>query len=415
MKDLCANVLSDKFLVIRFCKLLRAWFYSVTMVYLFTVSIVEASSTPSGKLNFHANLCQKPEKSSPTAHLAFVGDLLMHQPVQEKGYRLRDFSPLWRSWFKYFERADVLYANLELPSARGLDKNGVQRPDPGPVFDKEVHTTFPTFNIHPLFLESLKKSHFDILSFANNHTLDRGPLGIDLTIRELDQVGLPAIGVREANGEWRSYQVFEVGSMKLAYLACTMVLNSPDRQNRVLHCRRDWDYVSKLVAWLSVHTDGVIVTPHWGEENMQQASAEQKKLAQALVDSGAFLVVGAHPHVLQPLERLVSRRTGKSALVAYSLGNFLGFNPRPEQKASMILWAYVQKGADGKAQVTGFQYLSAFIRNRTGNLMDIENIPLQKAVNDPAYEAVRQSLYRVLPVEYELPYGQVPSLYNLCP
>lgn len=388
--------------------------FVVGFSFAFVVSKTRANASFTHDLNFHTSLCQKADRNVQIAHLAFVGDLLMHQPVQEKGYRLRDFSPLWRAWSKYFERADILYANLELPAARGLDKNGVLRPDPGPVFDKEVHTTFPTFNIHPLFLESLKKSHFDVLSFANNHTLDRGSLGIDLTLEELDRVGLPAIGVRDARGEWRAYKVFEVQGMRLAYVACTLVLNGPDRHGRVLHCRRDWEYLSKLVAWLSVNTDGVIVTPHWGEENMQQASVEQKKLAQALVDAGAFLVVGAHPHVLQPMEKLISRRTGKAALVAYSLGNFLGFNPRPEQKASMVLWTYVRKGDGGKAEIVGLQYLSAFIRNRTGNLMDIENIPLQKAVSDPVYELVKQSLYRVLPSEYELPYGQAPSVYNLC-
>lgn len=133
----------------------------------------------------------------PGQHLviAAVGDIIMHQPLQEKAAEA-GFDSLWEQAIPYLKRANITYGNLEGPVADGVSKSGRIVSDPGHRWDNHVYSSFPRFNAHPSLVKKLHQSGFDILSFANNHTLDRFAIGVNRTIENLDRVGLQHTGAR---------------------------------------------------------------------------------------------------------------------------------------------------------------------------------------------------------------------------
>ena len=131
--------------------------------------------------------------------ISAVGDILLHGPLQKAAAQARDFSILWDRFTPYFQNADMAYANLEGPAARGVLRSGQVTRDPGHVFDDQVYTSYARFNYHPSLITSLVRSGFDILSTANNHSVDRNAIGIDRTIEALESErhNLSFVGTRK--------------------------------------------------------------------------------------------------------------------------------------------------------------------------------------------------------------------------
>src|SRR5262245_7726551 len=143
----------------------------------------------------------------PRAIIAAVGDVLVHPELQRQAFRARDrYRVLWNGVEDLLARADVTYANLEGPTARGITRDFELVDDPGPRFDNRVYTGYALFNYHPALIEALGRSGVDLVSTANNHALDRGPLGIDRTIDALDEAGMNHTGThREGeDGAWHT-------------------------------------------------------------------------------------------------------------------------------------------------------------------------------------------------------------------
>lgn len=333
--------------------------------------------------------------------IGFVGDLLMHAPIQQTAFAAKDFSQLWRTWAPHFNDLDQLYANLELPLARGMDRLGQLHGDPGLLFDNNVHTSYPAFNSHPQLIEDLKRSNFTVLSTANNHALDRGPRGVQITIQELDNQNMPFSGTRTNQvAEWPIAIIRNKGFL-FAWLSCTLILNSPDTHNLVSHCRRDWPQLSNLIQTLKRQNMTVIVTPHWGNENQISPSLEQKEFAQKFAEAGADAIIGAHPHVLQPFTNYHTS-DGRDVFVAYSLGNFVANNPRVEQRSSIVLYLRWNPNSNNQLELSGLRLTPAFIQVRTGNPADNANIPWELSPPSPLSNQVKSIIDQRFPKKYQL-------------
>ena len=188
------------------------------------------------------------------------------------------------------------------------------------------------FNFHPSVVADIKAGGFDIVSTANNHAADRGPLGIDRTIDALEAARLAFTGTRRQNETaparpWGT--ITRAKGFAVAWLACTYATNGmPDPHAQVLGCfgpRGEpgvavLDEIRRLAADPDI--DAVILTPHWGNEYQPQPDESQRRLAHEAIDAGAAAVVGSHPHVLQPWERYEAR-DGREGLIVYSSGNFI--------------------------------------------------------------------------------------------
>lgn len=284
-----------------------------------------------------AQSCPRPSQG---LRINAVGDILVHKSLFEKAISQNDrFLGLWREIVPDLRDADITYGNLEGAVAPGTAGRGQSVRDPGFVYDTTVYSgTNFLFNYHPYLLDDLKESGFDVLSTANNHSLDRGPLGADRTIEELTRRNLLWTGTRHRqNAEATWHTVTTARGYNVAWIACTEMTNGmPDPHGQVLLCSSS--VVTQLIERLSQsrNVSAVIVTPHWGPEYQTSATSGQKRKAREWAQAGATAIIGNHPHVLQPLEWLENGRGGQT-LVAYSLGNFVAGQAALERRTSVIL------------------------------------------------------------------------------
>jgi poly-gamma-glutamate synthesis protein (capsule biosynthesis protein) len=274
--------------------------------------------------------------------VAAVGDLLFQEYLQRKALAPgQSYASFWQPLTPLLRAVDVLYGNLEGPAAHAVDITGKETSDPGRVYDGRVYGTVPglAFNYHPSLLRDLAASGFAVVSTANNHALDRGSLGIDRTIDNLRAAGVAFTGTQkraEPSARWSARTTRN--GFTVAWLACTAWTNDrPDPYGQVRHCYRDRNEVLGEIAALAEDSgvDAIILTPHWGVENLDRPLAGDRAFARTAIEAGATAVIGTHPHVLQPWERWVAS-DGREGLIVYSTGNFISSQPEAMQKSGIV-------------------------------------------------------------------------------
>lgn len=314
-----------------------------------------------GPLTFR-NACAQGARVS----IAAVGDVLLHSPLQKQAVaQSQRFKTLWNPVADLLARADVTYANLEGPTAHGVNRGGRAVTDPGFVFDDVVYSSYPQFNYHGYLEEDLISTGVDVVSTANNHALDRHSLGADRTIERLVETGLAFTGTRKSDGTGSWSTSVTSNGIKLAWVACTFSTNGiPDRKSQVLGCWTDEAKVKDLIGQLKQSHDAVIITPHWGDEYTANPSRAQRDLAHRFLDAGATLILGSHPHVLQPWEKYTTA-DGRETFAIYSLGNFVSGQAQLARRATILLYVGLTKTAQGIA-VNGVSYVPMLMNTRNG-------------------------------------------------
>lgn len=182
------------------------------------------------------------------------------------------------------------------------------------------------FRAEPAKADALKTSGFDLLNLANNHTMDYGSPGLKDTLEALRENSLVPLGAEEGYEHARAPVFVEKGGTVFGFLGY-----SAFPAEGYIHTREGYDVARADEALLpgeiaaaKAQCEILIVTVHWGKEFQHYASAQQKKLAHAMIDAGADLIVGHHPHVLQGVEKY------KGRFIVYSLGNFVFDRQIPE-------------------------------------------------------------------------------------
>lgn len=250
----------------------------------------------------------------PEISFAAVGDLLFGRylrPGDPDSYwtpmrapdPLGSAAPLLRS-------ADVAFGNLETPIM-------------APPSRLPGGTAF-VFRADPFRARQLRLAGLSVLSLANNHTSNLGLLGAVETRQRLIAEGLRPVGAGATEAEALQPALLDVNGLRLAVLAFTMWNGDHDPADRggaLAYVRPD-EILTRVPPLVRAArdlrgADWVAVSLHWGIEHAPRPDEEQRRVAHALVDAGADLVLGHHPHVLQDVERY------HGALIAYSLGNFL--------------------------------------------------------------------------------------------
>jgi poly-gamma-glutamate synthesis protein (capsule biosynthesis protein) len=334
---------------------------------------------------------------TPGTHhvLAFAGDLLLHQELQKQAYKAKDGAAvLWSNIADLLAAPDAMLLNLEGPLAPGLDVDGLEVADPGKTYDRVVYTAYPRFNYHPSIAKDLVKAGVDLVTTANNHALDRGPLGVDRTIASLDAAKLAWVGTREQSKPERWYRTLALGDLQLAFVACTTSTNQrPDDYGQVLRCG-DGKSVGKLIGQLLApgksgksKADAVIVLPHWGKEYVHEPRESEQTLAAQWIEAGALAVIGSHPHVVQPWARQLAS-DGREGLVFYSLGNFASHQPELERRASVLLYLDLVDVEGGPPRIAGVRWLPLHVR-QSGQEFFVEAIDRVQAPADARALLVR--------------------------
>lgn len=245
--------------------------------------------------------------------LVAVGDLLMHQDVKRAAAEEQGgFGALWSDLKPLFEGADLLFGNLETPVAPTCGA-------PGRPF---------VFNAPAELPGALKSSGFTLLFTANNHAFDQGPKGLLETLDRLESAGLDAAGSGKTRSQAEAPRILVRKGISVGVLAYTDLLNVDGNKSKdgPWIARLDPERNAEAIRALRSRTDMVVVSLHWGNEYQYRPTARQRALAALFIAAGADLILGHHPHVLQPLEWVEAE--GRRGAVAYSLGNFISNQDR---------------------------------------------------------------------------------------
>ena len=267
------------------------------------------------------------EAAEDAIEVIAVGDVMLGRGVSGEPDPLGAAAP----WLR---RADLAFGNLECalaPEESSLPDSAVpvgQQNSPQQPATQPYHLVAP-----PGAAGMLRQAGFDLLGMANNHALDRGLAGLADTSRLLEAAGLAPLGAGPDLPSAYRPVVRAVGGLRLAFLAFNAVPSprGPQWTGELRQAEQvlpwtlaGWERQQALAAVRSARqeADAVIISIHWGYEYETRLDPLQRDMAAALVEAGADLVLGHHPHVVQAVERM-DRPDGREALIAYSLGNFV--------------------------------------------------------------------------------------------
>ncbi len=254
---------------------------------------------------FNNSLYQLPKNQKEVLCLQAVGDILLARDID---LIIRRFG--WQHPFaqvkELISQGDINFCNLESPASF------LGSPYPNKL--KNI-----TFRANPANLFAIKDAGFNIISLANNHMADYGPAAIAETLDALQLLNLPYVGAGHRREEAYAPHIIEAKGWKLAFLAYAEPLWSVTEAGSeagVAHLKKDKTLAAIQELKANALADLVVISLHWGEEYRHYPQQYQIDLAHAIVDAGADVILGHHPHVLQGLEWY----RGKP--VFYSLGNF---------------------------------------------------------------------------------------------
>lgn len=318
-------------------------------------------------------------------NLIAAGDVMAHQPQLNAQYDSSTGKYSFDNNFalvkKYVERTDLSVANLETTLA-----------------GKELgYDSYPTFNTPDDLAVALKNSGFNLLSTINNHTLDKGDTGVSRTLRVLDSLHLDSVGTYDEN-LGNNYIIKSINDINLGITAYSYgeIKNNTTYLNGIMASANSKDKLNVFdmtdvnkafnTIMTSVNkikdTDMQIVILHWGNEYQRTPSKFQTTLAQKLCDAGVDIIIGSHPHVVQPVEMITSTDKSNETLVIYSLGNFIS-NQRREytgysytEDGLLVDITLSKKQDDKEATITNVTCIPTWVNKYTASKVTYEIIPM---------------------------------------
>ncbi|MBE6995802.1 MAG: CapA family protein [Ruminococcaceae bacterium] len=366
---------------------------------------------------------EEPEIVEPqevVSTLVVCGDMMTHLPITQDAWNAErgwyDFTRLMAAAEPYVSIADGAVVNLETTLAGGPNYSG-----------------YPNFNAPDMLAYELKDLGFDLIMTSNNHSLDKGGKAVIRTLDVLDEVGLLHVGTSRSQEEYdNNVQVLDVGGISVAFLAYTYGTNGIPTPSSAPYAVNlfNTDYLTymstpdteKILADLELAqntgADLVAVMIHWGNEYQTTQNSYQKKIAKLLTENGADLVLGGHPHVLQPMEMTdvtYADGTTGEAFVSYSLGNFISSQNYELTDTTVVLTVELTKNLEtGETRVSDYWYRPMFMLDREGGtnrfeLLDIyaqlENEDLSDSLRQPLEKAL-ENIHKILGPEHDEVYRQ---------
>ncbi|WP_374724010.1 CapA family protein [Calidifontibacillus erzurumensis] len=315
-----------------------------------------------------------------TAKLVAVGDILIHGVVYKdaKKNNSYDFKPMLAQIKPYIEQADLAFANQE--TIIGGAQLGL--------------STYPTFNSPFEVGDALKDAGFDIVSMANNHVLDRGVKAIENATRYLNDIGIAYTGAYTSHDDKENIRILKANGILFSFLAYTYGTNG-------IPIPKDKPYVVNLINLENMKEDiseakqmcdVVVVSVHFGNEYERLPNDNQKQLVKELAEAGAHIIIGHHPHVLQPAE-WIETEDGRKVFVIYSLGNFLSGQNGHYTKIGGILQLDIEKtvGVNGvDIQIHNPAFLPTIVTKTSESKYSV--VPLHQVYNSNS--EVYQELFR---------------------
>jgi len=269
-----------------------------------------------------------------TATLCFVGDIMCHSTqfnyakVNADSF---DFTGVYKEVKGYLSSADLTIGNLETVIAG----------------EETGYSGYPYFNAPDDFVYALKDAGFDLLITANNHALDQGWDGVEKTIDVINENKIHRTGTFTSQEDQDSIRIFQINTIKIAILAYSENTNGvpiPKGKDFVINLI-DEDKMSEDISRVrEKDVDVVLVHLHYGPEYNREPSDYQEEIVQKLIEYGADIIIGGHPHVVQPFNYFKTNNTNlDSGFIAYSMGNFVSNQRWRYSDAGVILNLEISK------------------------------------------------------------------------
>ena len=340
----------------------------------------EASSTQAPAVTAEPTSAPTPEPTAtpePTPTVVTIGAIgdIMIMPAQISGAYdettdTYDFSRSFQGVANQFRSVDLMCGNLETT---------ISGEDAGYSEKKAKKEPADTFNAPDSVLDNLKDIGFDFLSTANNHALDRKMPGLLRTLDMLDEKGFYHTGTARSNEERDQPLIIDVKGIKIGFVAATEIINKHDKymndEETEYAVTRLYSQQERLLAEVKACKDAgadfVIAYPHWDKEHKTGANTRTKEMAKLLLEAGADLILGSHPHVVQSIEYVTVERDGApyTGLVVYSMGNFISNMSAKSDVDPLKYGVYVQlsleKATDGTTTLKSASYMPLLCFYRT--------------------------------------------------
>jgi poly-gamma-glutamate synthesis protein (capsule biosynthesis protein) len=318
------------------------------------------------------------EDSVLTATLCFVGDLMCHSTqfnYAKVDADTFDFRGVFREVKQYLSEPDLTIGNLETVIA-----------------GKETgYSGYPYFNAPDDFVYALKDAGFDLLITANNHALDQGWEGMNRTIDVINGNKIHRTGTFTSQEDRDSIRIFQINSIKIAILAYsenTNGLSIPSDKPFSINLIDESQIKKDILKARERNVDVILVHFHYGPEYKGEPNDYQKEIVRKTIEAGADIIIGGHPHVIQPFDYFKTNNSKlDSGFVAYSLGNFISNQRWRYSDAGLILNIEISKNKNTDSVfISGVEYLPTWVfKGNTEKGREYIILPSQVANEDSTY------------------------------
>ena len=325
-----------------------------------------------------------------------IGDTLCHNTQYWDAYnsstKQYDFSYVYDDIKDYTSSADITIGSLETTFA-GEDRG---------------YSNYPVFNSPDSLATGLKDIGVDVISLAGNHALDYGYSGICRTIDVLDNVGISHLGTYKSAEDQDKILIKDVKGVKIAFINYTYGTNGIPVPSDKPYCLNliDKDLISKQIKQAKEqNVDMIVACMHWGTEYKTSANDEQKELADFLFKSGVDIILGNHPHVIEPMEKktiTLDDGSTKDVFVVYALGNFAADQRSEITRDSAILNLDITKDSDGKILINRVSYVPIYMyKNSAAKVHKFKILDIEKSIAnyDSGDSSIGYSVYSNLKVQ----------------
>ncbi len=319
-----------------------------------------------------------------TVEMLFAGDAMQHQAQLDqaksasdgKGY---DYSVCFDLLAPEITDADYAVVNLEVPLG-----------GPG------TYSGYPCFSAPDSYAAALRDAGFDMMLTANNHCLDRSDRGARRTLAALDSLGLDHIGTYHDAAQRDSLVPFikDIKGIRFGFLNYTYGTNGIEPKAGAEVALIDRNKIAQEIqATRDAGAEILVVAVHWGVEYVLLENAMQRDLADFLVGQGVDMIIGGHPHVIQPMKIVRNEKENKDVLVVYSLGNLISNMKTVDTRGGALVRARVVRGTDGKARFSDADYDTFFSAKPTGKKDNFRVIPSWRQELIPAGQISHWKLF----------------------
>ena len=340
-----------------------------------------------------------------TVSLCLMGDLMClagQQYTAQKSDGSHDYTGCFSLVSELFQSCDFVIGNLETTLSES---------NPYSTLVRKIDNQ-PNCNAPADYLDSLRKAGLTHLVTANNHCLDGSLTGITETIENLERYHFPHVGTYRESYDGAHYMLLEKNGFRIAILSFTELLNrrdsvAPETLSIIADCYSRQAVATHIQSAKAAGADFVIVFNHWGSENTHEVRSYQLQHAKEIAEAGADLIIGSHPHCLQPMERITTT-DGRIVPCYYSLGNVISSMTRDINHDTVFVLLTLARNDSGSIHLEGHSlYPCHVLKSLNGHSLVLTPVdyPVEDTEKAAELSAAKERIHAV----FQLKPGEAPT------